>query len=131
MMPIGELMAQWQSAAASDTRLQEIGRHCEMELLIQVDEDPWFLSIDSGCLVNVDQGPLHMRSSDIAIRGPHATWEKFFSPIPPRQFHDLFAMSSYSHIEVQGNQHLLREHLEFLKALLALPRSFAHTEQAS
>ena len=129
MIPIGELMAQWQSAVASDTRLQEIGRHCDIELLIQIDDDPWFLSIDSGCLVNVAQGPLPMRSSEIAIRGSHATWEKFFSPIPVRQFHDLFAMSSYGHIEVQGNQHLLREHLPFLKALLALPRKFSHPEQ--
>lgn len=131
MMPVGELMAQWQSTAASDARLQETGRHCSMELLIQIDDDPWFLSIDSGCLVNVVQGPLHMRSSDLAICGPLATWEKFFSPIPPRQFHDLFAMSSYFHIEVQGNQHLLREHLAYLKALLVLPRSFAQVEQTS
>lgn len=130
-MPVGELMAQWQDAAAADTRLQQIGRHCSLELLIQVDDDPWFLSIDSGCLVNVAQGPFHMRSSDIAMCGPRSSWENFFLPVPPPQFHDLFAMSSYFHIQVQGNQHLLREHLEFLKALLVLPRRFAHPERVS
>lgn len=130
-MPTGEFFAQWQRAATTDTRLQEIGRHCSMTLLIQIEEDPWFLTIDSGCLVNLDQGPLHMRSSDIAICGPRSTWEKFFLPVPPAQFHDLFAMSSYFHVQVQGNQDLLREHLEFLKALLALPRQFSQPEHAS
>jgi hypothetical protein len=92
-----------------------------------MDDVPWFFTVERGQLLSIDAGPFHLRHADLEFSASREHWAQFFLPLPPRGFHDILAMSSYFHLRIAGNQHLFREHLAFLKHLLALPREFDGT----
>lgn len=115
-------MIRWQEVAAADAQLLRLGRHCNLQLCWQVDNDPWFFIVESGRLLRIERGPFHLRHSDLFFSASRSAWQKFFQSMPPRGFHDILAMSSYFHLQISGNQALLREHLAFLKQLMQIPR---------
>lgn len=117
-----QLMIDWQRMANSDKQLLRLGRLASLSLCIRINDTPFYLVIDNGRLERIDTGPFHLRHADLELSASWDNWQRFFQPVPPPGFHDILAMSSYFHLRVTGNQHLLREHLAYLKHLLALPR---------
>lgn len=102
--------------------LQHIGRHCTCDFLVEVGEDSYLLAVRDGCLQTVRRGPFRMRAWTFALRAPAACWQQFWSACPPRGFQDIFAMSRYGHMRIEGDIGPLLTHLRFFKELLALPR---------
>lgn len=119
-----EWFERWRATAEGRPALAWLGRDLALDLCIRIDETPWFLRIEAGRIASVAQGPFHMRRAHVTLAATEQSWRKFWRAIPPRGFHDIFAMSSYGHMEVSGDVDRLRAGLAFLKALLALPREF-------
>jgi len=119
-----EWFERWRTVAGERPALAWLGRDLALDLCIRIDETPWFLRIEAGRIASIARGPFHMRRAHLVLAASEATWRRFWRAVPPRGFHDLFAMSSYGHLEIGGDVDRLRVALAFLKALFALPREF-------
>src|SRR5690606_21415581 len=119
-----EWFERWRAVADGRPALAWLGRDVSLDVCVRIDATPWFLRIEAGRIVTVAQGPFHMRRAHLELAASQENWAKFWRAIPPRGFHDLFAMSSYGHVEITGDVDRLRAALAFLKTLFELPREF-------
>lgn len=122
-MDIGAILAQLPATVNARPDLVRLGRHCNVEFLIEIGSRAFQVKVESGRVTGVHPGPLKMRPWRFAIRAEEATWRKFWSPVPRPGFNDIFAMTSYGHARIEGDVGLLLEHLRYLKEVAQLPRS--------
>ena len=107
----------------ADEHLKHLGRYCVTELLLQSGEQSVHLLIDHGLIDRVVQGPLHMRAWQFALRAQAPAWREFWQPLPAVGFNDIFAMSRFGHLSIEGDIGPLLAHLRYIKEVLAMPRS--------
>jgi len=91
---------------------------CRME----VEDSAFLLRLDEGKLTGpfpID-GP--MVDSDFTLRSTRDAWLTHWLPVPPPEYHDIFAMTRAGHLRIDGDFHPLMVHLQVVKDILALPR---------
>jgi hypothetical protein len=108
-----------------DAALLRRGRHLDLDVLIEVGDVPFCVSIAAGRIARLDRGPLLMRSWTLAFRAPEDAWRKFWQPFPPPHFHDIFALAKRGQMRIEGDFHPLMANLLYFKDLLAAPRRLA------
>ncbi len=108
-----------------DAALLRRGRHLDLDLLIEIADIPFYVSIAAGRIARLDRGPLLMRSWALAFRAPEEAWRKFWQPLPPPHFHDIFALAKRGEMRIEGDFHPLMANLLYFKDLLAAPRRLA------
>ena len=118
----GERIAELPDAVNNMPWLVRLGQHCTLTFVLEVDAASYFLDVRNGNVVNLRSGPYLLRSYSFAIRGTEAAWTTFWRALPPRGFHDLFAMTTYGHFTVDGDLAPLLKHLPYIKGLLASVR---------
>ena len=109
-------------AVNSDHNLVLRGKTCSLTLLIEIDNDEYFIDIVSGKIINVVSGQFLMRHWDLAIRASQVTWSKFWQKYPEPGFHDIFAMNRFGHCKIEGNTKVLLSHIRFIKDVVSKPR---------
>ena len=102
--------------------LRRIGRYCSTEFLLESGDLSHHLVVERGRLEQVIPGPLRMRGWSFALRAESAAWERFWEPEPAPGYSDLFAMSRYGHLRIDGDVGPLLTHLRYVKEVVALPR---------
>lgn len=122
MHDIHTLMQALPGQLNADATLQRIGRFCSVEFLFQSGDEVFYLSVDRGRLAPVLAGARRMRAWRFALRAAPQDWQRFWEPVPAVGYNDIFAMSRYGHLTIEGDVGPLLEHLRYIKALLALPR---------
>ena len=122
-MEIEAILEQLPATANACHHLTRVGRHCDVEFLIEVGARAFQITVQSGRITGVHPGPLNMRAWRFAIRADESAWREFWSPMPGPGFNDIFAMASRGHAKIEGDVGPLLEHLRYLKELVALPRS--------
>ena len=122
-MNVDAIFAQLPETANGRPALVRMGRHCDVEFLIEVGRDAFQVTIKAGQVAGVHRGPLRMRAWRFAIRAGEAAWREFWSPVPRPGFNDVFAMASRGHAKIEGDVGPLLEHLRYFKELVQLPRS--------
>lgn len=105
-----------------DEALRRRGKHTSCELMLELGEAAYYLRIANGELTNLDRGPLLMRCWSFAISGTEESWEKFWRPIPPPHFHDLFALTKQGGLKLLGDIRPLMTNLLYFKGVLSAPR---------
>ena len=110
-------------AANARPDLVRLGRHCDVEFLIEIGNHQFQITVQAGHVTSVLPGPLRMRAWRFAIRAGERAWREFWSPVPGPGFNDIFAMASRGHATVEGDVGPLLENLRYLKELVQLPRS--------
>jgi hypothetical protein len=108
-----------------DSRLVHRGRFLRTDLLLELGALSYYLSIDAGRITTLVRGPLLMRPWRFAIRGHAEGWRKFWQPVPPPGFHDLFALTKGAGFRIEGDLHPLIANLLYFKDVLAAPRRLA------
>ncbi|MDD9980145.1 MAG: hypothetical protein OXU81_02105 [Gammaproteobacteria bacterium] len=126
-MDIDAILAQLPAAANTRPDLVRLGRHCDVEFLLEVGSRAFQVTVEAGRVTGVHPGPLKMRAWRFAIRADETTWREFWSPVPRPGFNDIFAMASYGHARIEGDVGPLLEHLRYLKEVAQLPRSMLAT----
>ena len=106
----------------AEPTLLRIGRHCSTEFLFEADDASFNLVVDRGRLTEVIPGPLVMRGWTFALRASAEAWFAFWQPQPRPEFSDIFAMSRYGHLTIDGDVGPLLANLRYVKDMVAMPR---------
>lgn len=108
-----------------DRALVRRGRTVNDDVLIEIGDMSFHVSIRNGEIAAVQRGPQLMRSWSFAVRGGAEAWRAFWQAEPPPQRHDIFALTKRGDFRIEGNLKMLMTNLLYYKGVLAAPRRLA------
>jgi hypothetical protein len=111
--------------AAADADIARRGRFLTCDFEIGVGEVPLSVTIDEGRVVSVRRGPFLLKPHAFSICAEPEVWQRFHQPFPAPGDHDLLALTKTGRARVSGNLVPFMGNLQYVKDLLALPRSLA------
>jgi hypothetical protein len=122
-LSLSAMVEQLAALVNADAALLRRGRDLTIDIMIEIDDEPYYVAIEHGRIVGVQRGPAIMKSWAFAVRGEAEAWEKFWQPVPPPNFHDIFALAKLGAFRIEGDYRPLITNLLYFKALLAAPRA--------
>ncbi|MFV0295974.1 MAG: hypothetical protein ACK5JT_07620 [Hyphomicrobiaceae bacterium] len=109
--------------SGTDADLTRRGRFLTCDFEIGVDATPLLVSVENGKVASVRRGPFLLKSTAFAVRASADVWSKFLEPVPSAGWHDILALTKVQRARVEGNLMPFMGNLQYIKDLLALPRS--------
>ncbi len=109
----------------ADAGLVRRGRFVDTTFLIAIDEAYSLVRVQEGRIVSVTPGPFITPNFSFALRASRDVWEKFWQPLPPIGFTDIFALVKQKLMRVEGDLHPFMANLLYFKDVLAAPRQEA------
>jgi hypothetical protein len=106
----------------ADANLVRRGRFVDTTFMIAVDDANTLIRVQEGRITNVTPGPFITPNYSFALRAPRDVWEKFWQPLPPLGFTDVFALVKQKLMKVEGDLHPFMANLLYFKDVLAAPR---------
>ena len=106
----------------ADANLVRRGRYVDTTFLLEIGEAAYLVRIAQGRVAAVSKGPFVTPNFSFALRAPREAWEKFWQPVPPPGFNDLFALVRRRLMRMEGDLHPLMANLLYFKDVLAAPR---------
>lgn len=106
----------------ADANLVRRGRFVDTTFLIAIDGADTLVRIREGRVVKVAPGPFITPDYSFALRASRAVWEKFWQPLPPLGFTDVFALVKSKQMRVEGDLHPFMANLLYFKDVIAAPR---------
>ena len=113
------------SLVNADARLIQRGRFVDTTFMIAIDDAYTLIRIQEGRVTKVTPGPFITPNYSFVLRAPHGVWEKFWQPLPPLGFTDIFALVKQKLMRVEGDIHPFMANLLYFKDVLAAPRKEA------
>jgi hypothetical protein len=114
----------------NDAALVYRGRYVDTTFMIAIDEAHTLLRVREGRVTNVTQGPFITPNYSFCLRASRSVWEKFWQPLPPRGYTDIFALVKQKLMQVEGDLHPFMANLLYFKDVIAAPRrAFAAPER--
>ena len=83
---------------------------------------PQWYNNNSGKVISTTKRGVLTRSGIFKIHGERSAWEKHWLNIPPRDYHDIFAMLAKKLITIDGNLTPFMQNLQYFKDLIASNR---------
>ena len=109
----------------ADANLVRRGRFIDTTFMVAVDDIYYLLRIQEGRVTKLTRGPFITPDYSFSLRAPRDVWEKFWQPLPPLGFTDVFALIKQKLMRVEGNLHPFMANLLYFKDVLAAPRKEA------
>lgn len=106
----------------ADARLVERGRFVDTTFMIAIDEADTLIRIQEGRVTKITPGPFITPNYSFALRASRAVWDKFWQPLPPLGFTDIFALVKQKLMRVEGDIHPFMANLLYFKDVVAAPR---------
>jgi hypothetical protein len=106
----------------ADANLIRRGRYVATTFLVAIDDTDYLVRIDEGRVGKITPGPFITPDYSFALRASRATWEKFWQPLPPLGFTDVFALIKQKLMRVEGDLHPFMANLLYFKDMIAAPR---------
>jgi hypothetical protein len=106
----------------ANARLVERGRFVDTTFLIAIDNADTLIRIQEGRVTKVTPGPFITPDYSFALRASRDVWEKFWQPLPPLGFTDVFALVKQKLMRVEGDIHPFMANLLYFKDVIAAPR---------
>ena len=113
--------------AAADEDLMRRGRFLSCTFELGVGSLPLAVAIEAGRVTSVVRGPFLLKPWTFAIRAEAQTWQRFLEAYPAPGWHDLMALTKVGRARVEGNLVPFMGNLQYVKDLLALPRTAGGT----
>ena len=110
------------SLVNADARLVHRGRFVDTTFMIAIDDAYYLLRIQAGRVIKVTPGPFITPDFSFALRASRAVWEKFWQPLPPIGFTDVFALVKQKLMRIEGDIHPFMANLLYFKDVIAAPR---------
>ena len=114
----------------ADANLVRRGRYVDTTFLIAIDDAYTLIRIQEGRVTEATPGPFITPDYSFALRAPRAVWEKFWQPLPPLGFTDIFALVKQRLMQVEGDLHPFMANLLYFKDVIAAPRKMKQKEAA-
>ena len=109
----------------ADANLIRRGRFVDTTFLIAIDDADTLIRIQEGRITKVTAGPFITPDYSFALRASRSVWEKFWQPLPPLGFTDVFALVKQKLMRVEGDLHPFMANLLYFKDVIAAPRKEA------
>ena len=110
-----------QAAVAADAEIGVIGRWCDLNLALAIDDELVLVIIRAGKIVDVVFGPDLSASWGVTLRGTLEDWRTFLQPVPPPFYSDVLAMNSrVPSFAIEGDRVVFVRHLRALGGIFAL-----------
>ncbi len=106
----------------ANERLVWRGRFVDTTFLVEIGDTPYLIQVSAGRIAGVRRGPFVMPSWTFALRASQESWEKFWLPVPPAGFHDVFALARRRLLRIEGHLHPFMSNLLYFKGVLAALR---------
>lgn len=111
-------------AVAADREMGVIGRWCDADVALAVDEELVLLQIRAGRIEDVVFAPDLGASWAVTLRGTLEDWRTFLRPVPPPFYSDLLAMNSrVPTFGIEGDRRVFVRHLRAFGRIFALAQS--------
>ena len=114
----------------ADAGLVRRGRFVDTTFLIAIDDADTLIRIQEGRVAKVTPGPFITPDYSFALRASREVWEKFWQPLPPLGFTDIFALVKQKLMRVEGDIHPFMSNLLYFKDVIAAPRQIKQKEAA-
>ena len=114
----------------ADAGLVRRGRFVDTTFLIAIDDADTLIRIQEGRVAKVTPGPFITPDYSFALRASREVWEKFWQPLPPLGFTDIFALVKQKLMRVEGDIHPFMANLLYFKDVIASPRQIKQKEAA-
>ena len=109
----------------ADANLVRRGRFVDTTFMIAIDDTYYLLRIEAGRVTKLTPGPFITPDFSFALRASRSVWEKFWQPLPPLGFTDVFALVKQKLMRVEGDLHPFMANLLYFKDVIAAPRKEA------
>jgi len=109
----------------ADANLVRRGRFVDTTFMIVIDDAYYLLRIEAGRVTKLTPGPFITPDFSFALRASRSVWEKFWQPLPPLGFTDVFALVKQKLMRVEGDLHPFMANLLYFKDVIAAPRKEA------
>jgi hypothetical protein len=106
----------------SDAALVHRGRFVDTTFMIAMDDAHTLLRVQNGRVTDVARGPFITPNYSFCLRASRGVWEKFWEPLPPRGYTDIFALVKQKLMQVEGDLHPFMANLLYFKDVIATPR---------
>ena len=116
-----QLLKRFRARAASFSK----PRLFSADILVQFADIPVIVRVREGRVTEIVEHRVPLQSSDFSIKGTEQGWTKFWQPMPPAGWHDIFALNKRKEFTIEGNLQPLMAHLQYVKDLLACAREVA------
>ncbi len=113
----------------ADARLVHRGRFVDTTFLVALGGGDTLVRVEAGRVTNVRHGPFITPNYSFALRAPRDVWDKFWQPMPPRGFTDVFALVKQKLMKVEGDLHPFMANLLYFKDVIAAPRRQAANKE--
>jgi len=114
----------------ADAGLVRRGRFVDTTFLIAIDDAYSLVRVQEGRIVSVTPGPFITPNYSFALRASRDVWEKFWQPLPPLGFTDIFALVKQKLMKVEGDLHPFMSNLLYFKDVISAPRKENAERQA-
>jgi hypothetical protein len=114
----------------ADANLVRRGRFVDTTFMIAIDEAYTLIRVEGGRITKVTPGPFITPDFSFALRASRNVWEKFWQPLPPLGFTDVFALVKQKLMRVEGDIHPFMANLLYFKDVIAAPRKETANKQA-
>ena len=112
-----------QEAVAADAEMEVIGRWCDLNLALAIDDELVLLRIRAGKIVDVMFAPDIGASWGVTLRGKLEDWRTYLQPVPPPFYTDVLAMNSrVPSFGIEGDRGVFVRHLRALGRIFDLAR---------
>jgi hypothetical protein len=114
----------------ADEKLVRRGRFVDTTFMVTIGNDDTLIRVQEGRIAGVTPGPFITPDYSFTLRAPREVWEKFWQPLPPAGFNDVFALVKQKLMRVEGDLHPFMANLLYFKDVLAAPRKEGAGRQA-
>ena len=114
----------------ADAGLVRRGRFVDTTFLLAIGDADTLIRIQEGRVIKVTPGPFITPDYSFALRASREVWQKFWQPLPPLGFTDIFALVKQKLMRVEGDIHPFMANLLYFKDVIAAPRQIKQKEAA-
>ena len=111
-----------QNLVNADFSLVHRGRWVNLTFVLGIDEDDYLITISAGKITNIRQRHLPTDTGKFSIRASAKSWAKHWQVVPPRDYHDIFAMLPKQIVKIDGTLEPLMQNLQYFKDIIATLR---------
>ena len=112
----------WISKVNSNEQLVKRGNWVTLTFTFGIEDTDFLINIIDGKINSIKKRILLTDSGVFRIHGSKGCWEKHWLKIPPRDFHDIFAMLAKNIITIDGDLLPLIQNLQYFKDIIASNR---------